>query len=994
MPLPGDYTSMWWRDGFPAKVEGAEWIRCIRSGHYAMAMNTQTLEIPHLGPVPPGVPYAASNWLGTDWTGIPSAKLELVAKANGKTYRCTKGGKWTRFSGPRLIISGRYLQRADVTGLEFTAGDGAKLNLEAHLESMAWPDRLGFQLSARPGLQAIQAGEASFGRVGGGFGLTGHNHLAIPHKPELDPKVFTLELWAFVPKGFQAHPRTPPWLVCKNHHEQFQGNYGIFLLNGQAQARLNIGGGRQAAYTAAPHPHNKLRLDAWNHLAMSYDGETLRLYTHGQLAAEKKIGLERQPGKHPLVIGRRLAGGNNYSFRGIVDEIRIYDRALTLQEIRGRANRPEVARLALKPVAEWLFRKEGKASMGLSREPWEQAKLEIQLSQGGKTLSNHWEPIAGEGQAADAWRRVRLWLDPKDFNKAPMDSAILVSAKEIPGGKPRPVVLDQGMGAFRINLDKMEPQPPKGVKPPSNDAIERVRLALVNPTSQRQTARLVFEKTWRGIRQRIGVPITGVSAILRDKDGNPTGIPVQLSKNWHNDPQGNTYSGQWFHGVSQVQLPPDSSTELELTLAYGHWGGIPAVSHSQLSLIGWGGNQLWEQSAFGAWGESICFDPEQAQAGVSITDVRPLMVKPMGNPEKWNWTVNVGGGDLIRLFGKDGKRIPHTAMKSTYHRQGPCLTEVTHSGKAGQGIQHWCTASLSRSDDLVRGTYRFRMEVKEPTDFSRLVLFQVGADTYNHTQERKFAVGNETGLLREWEAQWGGNTYRTKPAPWEGDIPWASLHDGVRPATQPTGDWANRGIVLREWKAQLGGKPVPPWFAERGHEHHRRKSSTFDLLPPSGLSRLEPGDFVEAVVEHLVFPQSAEDYYGPNQALREALAKHGNTWQMVHREAIGHDIHMNLQTGTFLYRHPGLFIRTDNGKAKFEIQGGTAYVPVTFTGLPSHDTPHPTINGQPFSQAVHGNDFWQTDFDPGTKTWSRTYNLPPSEKNSVVELVAPANLPE
>ncbi len=984
MPKPGDYTSMWWRDGFPGKVEGAEWIRCVRTGHYAFAMDTETLALPHLGPVPSGLSYPASNWLETDWEKIPPAKLGLVAMANGKAYRCTKGGRWSRFGGPRLVVSGRFEQRADITGLEFTAADGETLNAEARLETIVWPNRLGFQLSLRPGNEPIRPGEQSFGRFGGGYGFDGSNHLAVPHRPELDPEKFTLEMWAFIPKDSQAHPRTPPWLVCKNHHEQFEGNYGIILANGQPQARLNIGGGREGAFVAAAQGGPTLKLDAWNHLAMSYDGQTLRLFANARQVAEKAVGLPRKPGKFPLVFGRRLAKDNLYCFRGVLDEVRLYDRALTLQEIRSRNYRPGAKLPSLVPVAQWNFKEDGVGAMERPRKTWDAPSLEMEIELGGERVTGY--PV--EPTEPGGWMQTGLWIDPANPQANPSAPPIEVSATEAPSGKARPVAWEEAFGAFHINLDGISPVAPEGSASPGNDVLERIKFVLSNPSSGEVVAPLVFEKTQRGILHRTGAPITGVSAVLRDKEGNPTGIPIQLSKNWHNDPHGGTYSGQWFHGITQVRLPPQSTAELELVLAYGHWGGLPAVTHSQLSLIGWGGNQLWEQSAFGAWGESICFDSEQAQADTTITDVRPLMVKSVGREEKWGWTVNVGGGDFFRLFDQSGNRIPHTAMKTTFQRQGPCLTEVTHSGKLGKGIRHWSTVYLARSDDLTRGTYRFRMEVTEPTAFSRFVLFQVGSDTYNSTAERKFAVGDESGLLREWKAQWGGNTYRGEPEEWKGRIPWASLHDAVRPPNQDQGAWANRGLVLRDWQARLEGKPARPYFAEHGLDRHSQKSSTFDLLPPPGLTRLKPGDFVEAVIEHLVIPQSAEDYYGPDPALREALSKHGNSWQMIHREARQHSIRADIQTGSFLHLHPGLFVQTDKGIAKFSLQGGTGFIPVTFTGLPTHDTPHPTFDGQPFDQSVHGNDFWQTDYDPQTQTWSRTYNFPSMPSVKVVELKA------
>lgn len=38
------------------------------------------------------------------------------------------------------------------------------------------------------------------------------------------------------------------------------------------------------------------------------------------------------------------------------------------------------------------------------------------------------------------------------------------------------------------------------------------------------------------------------------------------------------------------------------------------------------------------------------------------------------------------------------------------------------------------------------------------------------------------------------------------------------------------------------------------------------------------------------------------------------------------------------------------------------------------------MNHQPFTQSVHGRDFWQTDYDPATGRWSQTFNLPRTDE--------------
>ena len=379
----------------------------------------------------------------------------------------------------------------------------------------------------------------------------------------------------------------------------------------------------------------------------------------------------------------------------------------------------------------------------------------------------------------------------------PPRSPITVEAKSTSNESYR-VSYDAPLIRHRVDLDPVRKRRPER----SNDALERVFLTLTNPTPNSRPARLCFEKTGAGFGAFLGSPITGVSAILCDSAGNPSGIPVQLSKNWHKSKENPVYSGTWLHASTLVHLPPNSVTELQLVIVCGHWGGLPAASHAQLSLIGWGSNQLWEQSALGAWGESVCYEPDQAQAATTITDVRPLMVTD-DHEELWKWTANVGGGDFYRLFDKDGDRVPPRSMKATYHRTGPCLTEVTYQGHLGSSIEHATSVSIARSDDLVRATYRLRMKVTEDTDFSRLALFQVGSDTYNMTHEKKFAIGNSNTLRKEWSATWGGNVYQTPAMKLKGSNPWVSLHEGeiISQQSKSPSKGANRGFIIREWKA-------------------------------------------------------------------------------------------------------------------------------------------------------------------------------------------------
>lgn len=967
-PRPADYTHLHWAEGFPGSIAGAPWRRVVETGRYAFVFDTDTLRIPHFGAWRNELGYAEAAKRSTaDWQALPPAELDLTVTADGKTYRCTAGGPWSMHGGPRLIESGRFVQRTDVTDLVFTGDDGSRMNVETRFETAAWPDRLGLILAARPGAKAIVPGEDSFGFAGGGFGLDGANPLVVPHAEEIETERFTLDLRVYVPFDYEASEKTHPWLVCKNRNEITEGNYGIALINGKAMARLNIGGGKENSFRV--ESREPLRQEAWNHLVMSYDGKTLRLFLNGAPPVELVIDRPRVAGKEELVFGRRGDNsGDGYRFRGVIDEIRWFDEALTPEQLRAGER---------KPRREWSFRADGITSATRPRETWKDAAIGMRLSRGDQLFEGRAPLLPG-----DDWSEAGLLLDPVAMKQSAVSPTVRVSAGA------QPVTPDPLRGWHRVSLDGLAAVIPEGGPERRNDALRSVRLVLENDSDQEETARLLLEMKNIGAGIGIGSAVTGMTAVLRDLEGEPTGLPVQLSKNWHNRPEGGEFAGQWFHGFTQLRLPARSRTELELTLSHAHWGGLPAASHAQLCLIGWGSNQLWDQSALGAWGESICYEPDQAQGQCSILDVRPLLVKGLNGGGQWQWTNNVGGGDHVRIFAPDGNRLRHARMRTAYLRHGPCLTEVLYAGRAGETIEHSLTASLGRTDDLVRAIYRLEMEVKEDQPFSRCVLFQIGADTYSYTAERKMAVGNAEGLVREWPTTWGGDAIRTEPVELTGDAPWISLHDAVsRAKPGDKGAWANRGLVIREWKARLGGREAAPWMVERGTFSRGADTSTADLVPPPDVTTLRAGDFVEAVIELLILPQHVDDYYGPNAALREALRRDGNTWKLVHREAAGNRRTVTVEKGELRSLHPAVHVAAEDDAAAFTLAGGLAWVPVTISGLSTPSGHRLVVNGSALDQSVHGNDYWQTDYDPITRTWSLTWQVPaPPSGNLQIEL--------
>jgi PKD repeat protein len=108
--------------------------------------------------------------------------------------------------------------------------------------------------------------------------------------------------------------------------------YNLYHRNWRGLPEANVFVGGENRTSEGP----ELPANAWTHVAGTYDGATLRLYLNGVLTSSAAFSGPIPGSTGPLRIGGNSMWGE--FFRGVIDEVWVFDRALSAAEIQQLMN--------------------------------------------------------------------------------------------------------------------------------------------------------------------------------------------------------------------------------------------------------------------------------------------------------------------------------------------------------------------------------------------------------------------------------------------------------------------------------------------------------------------------------------------------------------------------------------------------------------------------------------------------------------------------------
>lgn len=187
-----------------------------------------------------------------------------------------------------------------------------------------------------------------FGRANNAYSFDGStSFMHVANSQSLNPTNITLMAIVKL-TGYNLGPCFISQILIKGYNDQSQGIYGLRLLPGiggacalqQDSAAEKVAGyyGGWGSTTGSLDSVYQIKPNTWFTMVYTFDGSVSKMYVNGQLN-DTHIGTAQfNPNTDDLSIGMTYNPSFYYNFQGAIDEIRIYNKALSAAAVKQLSN--------------------------------------------------------------------------------------------------------------------------------------------------------------------------------------------------------------------------------------------------------------------------------------------------------------------------------------------------------------------------------------------------------------------------------------------------------------------------------------------------------------------------------------------------------------------------------------------------------------------------------------------------------------------------------
>ena len=142
----------------------------------------------------------------------------------------------------------------------------------------------------------------------------------------------TISAWVMSSGVTSSNGAPTDYIVARGDDDQKQNSFGIALCgypNTHAALLVNTSTPQWAA-----SPDGSILTNTWYHIAGVISGSTAYIYINGALAGQNAIVGSISPTTRNLYIGKQDRSVYEYYFHGLIDEVQIWNTALSITQIR------------------------------------------------------------------------------------------------------------------------------------------------------------------------------------------------------------------------------------------------------------------------------------------------------------------------------------------------------------------------------------------------------------------------------------------------------------------------------------------------------------------------------------------------------------------------------------------------------------------------------------------------------------------------------------